>query len=272
MHKIKLENRVFFPFSFFYPPSLPPSVLFFFLFLPLSLFFSSRGLSFFQHFYLSDIWFVCSDWSFLLLLLCPFFTQRCSGLALSFLRGCSLRYCGRQSGLSLNFLCGEKLSTRLDWSREGDILFPVLHRFSQPQRQVRYSSLFNSFLPSSDQKNQSSSLRSTRSLRAKFSLALWVYSTPGHSQWWSLLFIVFDKGILAPYLPSETHSKPHFHSYTHSLSCHSTEILELLKRRQLYSNCYLLSVLNLNYLLSPWKAWLPLVSSISNPVTYTSLL
>lgn len=161
-----------------------------------------------------------------------FFTQRCSGLALSFLRGCSLRYCGRQSGLSLNFLCGEKLSTRLDWSREGDILFPVLHRFSQPQRQVRYSSLFNSFLPSSDQKNQSSSLRSTRSLRAKFSLALWVYSTPGHSQWWSLLFIVFDKGILAPYLPSETHSKPHFHSYTHSLSCHSTKILELLVKEK----------------------------------------
>lgn len=164
-------------------------------------------------------------------MICPFFTQRCSGLAVSFLRGCGLRYCGRQSGLSLNFLCGEKLSTRLDWSREGDVLFPV-HRFSQPQRQGRYSSLFNSFLPSSDQKNQPSSLRSTRSLRAKFSLALRVYSTPGHFQWWSLLFIVFDKGILAPYLPSETHSKPNFHSYTHSLSCHSTKISELLVKEK----------------------------------------
>lgn len=110
--------------------------------------------------------------------------------------------------------------------------FPFLHRFSQPQRQGRYSSLFNSFLPSSDQKNQPSSLRSTRSLRAKFSLALWVYSTLGHFQWWSLLFIVFDKGILAPYLPSETHSKPNFHSYTHSLSCHSTKISELLVKEK----------------------------------------
>ena len=119
-----------------------------------------------------------------------------------------------------------------NWSREGDVLFPVLHRFSQPQRQGRYSSLFSSFLPSSDQKNQPSSLRSTWSLRAKFSLALWVYSTPGHSQWWSLLFIVFGKGILVPYLPSETHSKPPYHSYTHRLSCHSTKILELLVKEK----------------------------------------
>ena len=36
MHKMKLEN-LFFPFSFFYPPSLPPSILFYF--------FSSSSLS-----------------------------------------------------------------------------------------------------------------------------------------------------------------------------------------------------------------------------------
>lgn len=174
MHKIKLENRVFFlssstllllpPGPIFFSSSLSPSSS-----APEDFLFSS--ISIFLIYDLSVL-----DWSFLLLLLCPFFIEVVSGLALSFLRGCSLRYCGRQSGLSLNFLCGEKLSTRLGLKqREGDILFPVLHRFSQPQRQVRQLTI-QFFLAFFRPEKSIFILKINKISQSQVFLALWVYS------------------------------------------------------------------------------------------------